>query len=292
MQRPFGYTLKFSLSLSWPWLRLGPGWAALAGALSSGYAGLNLTALIQLLSLWLLVDPILGTVWELSVQQGLWRRVVKAELPPPPRQGFSLPYAQPGSIAGRAVVLLRRYQAWWRANYRSEFGDRLTTFGLGLALALLIGLLLGPAVFWLTLLAIGLTLLAGSGSPDLAVPTGGRLQSIVQLLLPWAMGAVLWSSLTPVGLALAICYWLTYLGGLRLLGNHHRADLLFFLGQIAAILLLLALRLLPGAAIVSVCFVTQQIIKSRFDRPADFLQKVQPYLVFSLLVTGLSLGSL
>lgn len=77
-----------------------------------------------------------------------------------------------------------------------------------------------------------------------------------------------------------------------MLGNHHRAEVLFFVGQVAVVLLLLALRLLPGAAILGVFLATQLLIRTKFSQPVDLLQKVQPYLVFGVLVAGLSLGSL
>jgi hypothetical protein len=292
LPQPFGPTIKFTLSLSRPWLRLGPGWAALAGALSTGQVELNLPILLKFLSLWLLVDPILGMLWDLSVQQGLWREIARAELRSPATQGFSLPYVQPGSLAGRFVLQLRRYQTWWRETYWPEFGHKFATFWLGSIIALLIGLFLAPTVFWLTLLAITLMILAGQSSPELTTPHGGRLQSLVQFLLPWSMGAVLWSPLSLISLLLAICYWVTYLGGLRMLGNHHRADVLFFSGQIAAIALLLGLRLLPGVAILSVLLVTQRIIKAKFNLSSEFLQKTQTYLVIVVITAGFSLGSL
>jgi hypothetical protein len=75
-----------------------------------------------------------------------------------------------------------------------------------------------------------------------------------------------------------------------MIGSHHRAEVLFFLGQIAAITLLLALRLLPGAAILGTLFAVQQIIKTKFNQPAHFMPKAQPYLVLSLLIAGWSLG--
>jgi hypothetical protein len=262
----------------------------IAGALSAGAVELNLTSLLRLLILWLLVDPVLGMLWELSTQQGLWRRLVPAHLPPPSRQGFYLPYAQPGSMAGRIVLDVRCYQQWWREHFWPEQGSQLITFGLGVGLALLISLAFNPTLFWLTLLAIGLIILAGTVQADLSAADGGRLQSIVQLLLPWVMGTLLWLTLTPVSLILAICYWVTYLGGLRMLGAHRRAEILFFAGQIAAIVLLLALRFLPGAAILAILFITQWVIKTKFHQPGDFLPRVQPYLVFSLLVAGWSLG--
>ncbi|MCL4299242.1 MAG: hypothetical protein KJ077_26140 [Anaerolineae bacterium] len=292
MQPPFGSSFKLILAPARSWLSLGPGWAGLAGVLASGIIPLNLAGLIQLLSLWLLVDPILGALWELVGVQGLWRTMLPGHLPSPPRHGFYLPYAQPGSIAGRLVVGIRRYGRWWQEQFWPEQGSHFAAVVLGAGLALLMSLAFGSTLFWLTLLALGLIVLAGQTQTDLAAAEGGRLQSVVQLLLPWVMGASLWSTLTPLSLALAVCYWVAYLGGLRMLGGHHRAELLFTLGQIAAIILLLGLRLLPGAAVLTALFVTQQIIKTKFNQPAEFLPKLQPYLVLSLLVGGWSLGSL
>jgi hypothetical protein len=168
----------------------------------------------------------------------------------------------------------------------------LLAFGLGAGLALLIGFSFDSSLFWLTLLALALIILAGLTQTDLSAVEGGRLQSMVQLLLPWVMGAMLRSTLTPLSLVLAVCYWVTYLGGLRMLGGHHRADILFWLGQIAAIVLLLALRQLPGAAALTVLFITQHLIKTKFNQSSVFLPKAQPFLVLSLLIAGGSLGSL
>jgi hypothetical protein len=292
MQPPFGSSFKLILTPARSWLSLGPGWALLAGALSSGTVPLKMAGLMQLLTLWLLVDPILGALWELVGVQGLWQSLAPGQLPPLPRSGFTLPYAQSGSVAGRLVVRVRRYGVWWREQFWPEQGSQLMAFFLGTGLALLISLAFGQTIFWLTLLALALTAVAGPAQADLSSAEGGRLQSVVQLLLPWVMGASLWSSLTPLSLVLAVCYWVVYLGGLRMLGGHHRAEILFILGQTAAIILFLALRQLPGAAVLTVLLVTQQIIKTKFNQPAEFLLKLQPYLVVSLLVAGWSLGNL
>jgi len=290
LEPPFGHSLKVTLALARPWLRLGPGWAALAGALSTGQFAFDLSLIVQLVSLWLLVDPLLGMLWDLSVGRDLWRKVAKAQLGPAASTGFSLPYVQADSVAGRFVLLMRRYQVWWRESYWPENGQAVTSFWLGTLLALLIALFLSITTFWLVLLTIALIILAGQLSRESSSPQGGRLQSVVQLLLPWCMGIVLWSSLWPLGLALAVCYWVTYLGGLRMLGQHHRAGILFFAGQAVAIMLLLGLQALPGAAIVSVLFVAQWLLKFKFNRSADFLQKAQPFLVVSVVVAGWAMG--
>lgn len=262
----------------------------LAGALSTGFVDFNWTTLLQLLSLWLVVDPIFGTLWELAVERGLWRAIGAAKLPPPPPHGFWLPYVRPHTPGGRLVRQVRRYQAWWRMDYWPQRRDEITAYAFGTVLALLITLFLKPAIFWLALLALALIITAGQGNDGLAGPAGGRLQSVVQFLIPWAMGALLGGALTPLSLITAVCYWVTYLGGLRLLGHHERAQYLFFLGQIAVICLLLALRLLPGAAIVGVLLLAQQIVRTRHNPWETFLLKVQPYLIGSVIIAGFALG--
>lgn len=290
MEQPFGHSLKISLTPARPWLRLGPGWAMVAGALSTGQLAFDLSSIIQLVSLWLLVDPLLGMLWDQAVEQGLWRKLATAQLGPASTTGFSLPYVQPDSVAGRWVLLVRRYQVWWRKKYWPENGQTVISFWLGALLALLIARFLSPTLFWLTLLAIALIIVAGQLSRQLSGPQGGRLQSLVQWLLPWCMGIVLWSSLRPLELALAACYWAAYLGGLRMLGRHHRADILFFAGQGAAVILLLGVARLPGAALVGVLLLAQWPLKRKFNTPADFLQKVQPFLVASAVAAGWAFG--
>ena len=290
LHSPFGHTLKLSLSFARPWLRLGPGWAMLAGALSTGQLEFNLPTLLRLIGLWLLVDPLLGMLWDISAGQDMWRKLAPANLPPPSPHGFSLPYLQPGSPAARLVIVSRRYWRWWRDNYTTEYGRQLATFWLGSALALLFGLFFGQTVFWLTILTLGLSFLAGQTSIMLAGPQGGRLQSLAQFLLPWAIGVTAWATLSPLRLALAVCWWIVYLGGLRMAGQHHQAGLLFWLGQATAIILLLELRLLPGAAVVGVLFIAQWLLKLKFNSSPGFLQKMQPYLVAAVLVAGWGLG--
>jgi hypothetical protein len=291
MQQPFGHTLKFRLLLSQGWLSLGPGWAAVAGALSTGQGNFN--QLWQLVGLWLLADPLLGVLWDLAVQQRLWQRLAKAQLPPPPRYGFSLPYAQPGSPGGQFVLYVRRYRLWWQEDFWPQFGDQAATFIFSAFLALAIAALLRPAIFGLTMLAIIFILFAAFKPASLTSTGGGRLQTAVQLFLPWLMGILLWSNLAFFPLALAVCYGAVYLGGLRMLGRHHRAEWLFFGGQMAAVLLLLGLRLLPGAAAGAILLAAQLLLKAQSNHEtAAFLQKAQPYLIVGALAASGSLGTL
>jgi hypothetical protein len=167
-----------------------------------------------------------------------------------------------------------------------------TSFWVVLVVALFIGLALNRTVFWIVVLAATLTILAGLNPSDLRDSGGGRLQSVVQFLLPWAMGAALWANLSLPSLALGVAYWLVYLGGLRMLGEHRRAEWLFYLGQLAAIILLLGLSLLPGAVVLSTLLVAQLLVRTKYTSATILLQKSQLYLVIGLLVAGVSTGSL
>jgi len=290
LQQSIGHTINFLFVRSRSWLSLGPGWAALAGLLSTGQAGLNSSTVLHVVGLWVLVDPLLGTLWALSVEQGLWRHVARAQLPAPPRMRFTLPYAQPDSLAGQMVLLARRYRLWWSEQPRPELGPQITTFGAALVLACLLGLTLRPALFGLVVLAVVLTVIAGLTVSDLAATGGGRLQSLVQFLLPWLMGVILTTTPNLVVLLLALCFWIVYLGALRMSGQHHRAEWLYFGGQLAATLLLVGIGLMPGTILLGVLLLAQLLLKTKFPLPADFLPKVQLYLIAAVIVAGLSVG--
>lgn len=286
----FGSTITINLSLSRLRLGLGPGWAMLAGVLAGGPADLNAMTLLQIVGLWILVDPVLGSLWRIGVEQRLWPRLIEAQLPPPPRRGFWLPYAQPDSPGGQWALWVRSYSLWLRRDFWPVAGDQLSTVVLGALLALFISGLLHRSVFWLTVLALAFLLLAALRAAPLPAPGGGRLQSLVQFLLPFGMGLALFPASTPLPLALGFCYWVAYLGGLRLVGQHTRAYWLLVMGQAAALLILLALRLPIGASVVAAMLVAQQLAKTALLQPNDFLARVQPFLLVSLLAASLALG--
>lgn len=185
---------------------------------------------------------------------------------------------------------VRRYSLWLRQSFWPVAGDQLSTVLLGGLLALLLGGVLHRSVFWLTVLALAFLLLAALRAAPLAVSGGGRLQSLVQFLLPFGMGLALFPALTPLPLLLGFCYWVVYLGGLRMLGQHARAHWLLLMGQVAALSLLLALRLPAGATVVAAMLLAQWLIKIAPVPPDAFVARVQPFLLVSLLTASLSLG--
>jgi hypothetical protein len=173
VQKSMGATLNLNISLTGSWLALGPGWAALAGAMSGGLPDLNLPVFFEAGRAVAAGRSVVGNTVECGGAAGLWAQLTPSELPPPPRRGIWLPYASP--LPGRTRVLAaRRYRRWWQESIGLTAGHRVVT-ALGVAaLALLLGASLNGALFWLALLAIVFTLLAGLGEVgDLTAPTAG-----------------------------------------------------------------------------------------------------------------------
>jgi hypothetical protein len=105
------------------------------------------------------------------------------------------------------------------------------------------------------------------------------------------MGMVLFGP--PVWLALlpGFLYSVVYLGGLRMLGQHRRAEWLFFGGQLAALLARAGGHHLPGAALLGVLLAAQGLLKTTIDSPEQALAAMQPWLLGGLLAMAISLGS-
>lgn len=287
---PFGPALKIRLWFDRPWFSLGPGWAALAGALSAGNIRFSPDGLLPLLALWLLADPLLGSLWGLWVQQGWWPKIKQAHLPPPPARGLALPYARPDSPAGRLVTRLRQYWAWRQNSLSPEARAGLFTLAAGPVLALGVSFFLGPLVLALTFMAVLLVCGAGLFAPRLPAASRDLLASAVHFLLPWLMGMLLRPGFSLPAIALALCFWGVYLGGMGLYRHYRPAGALFNLGQAAAMGLLLALRLLPAAALLAILLPAQLLAKPGCRGPAEFVTRVQPFLVAGMLAAAILLG--
>lgn len=286
MEQPFGHTFKLHLFRQRPWLTLGPGWAALAGALAGGGFALDPAHLLPLVLLWLLADPVLGALWELAAQPGAWRETRQSPLPAGTPVSVNLvPYAAPGSWGYRLA-------RWW-GRLRAREGLRLDQAGGqisvaligGTVLALFLGLLLRPIFLPLILLSFGLALLAGPG----------RLfwQAAGNVLIPWAMGALLFAPLNLFSALLAVCYGLVFWGGLRLAGGDTNGERPLIMGQVAAALLLAGLREPLSAAALVLAVLWQLILRAQ-ARPAGawgwYLRGVQPFLVAGMMAAAWGAG--
>ncbi|MCS7260909.1 MAG: hypothetical protein NZ765_09035, partial [Anaerolineae bacterium] len=80
MEQFIGHTFQLRVRLRAPLWQLGAGWAALGGVMASGsLSGNDATLLARVgtvLLVWLLADPVLGTLWELgTAPHGVWTRL-------------------------------------------------------------------------------------------------------------------------------------------------------------------------------------------------------------------------
>ncbi|MFQ5612831.1 MAG: hypothetical protein ACE5H9_11925 [Anaerolineae bacterium] len=291
MQQPFGHLIKLHLHLQRRWLSFGPGWTMLAGALASGALAFDSNRTLQLVLLWLLVDPVLGTVWELAVQSGIWRESLRAPLPEGTRVSLHLvPYATPGSWGYRLARWWGVLRAWWRMAPGAAHGQSATAFAGSAILALFLGLFLKPILIPLILLSVVLALL--TGREDLSTTVRGQRfwQAVGNVVIPWGMGSLLFASSLPLfsGL-LMVCYGLVYLGGLRQAAGQSEGDHLLVMGQAAAILLLIGLRAPLSAAVLTVVLLFQLILRNQALRRGAYLwylNSIQPYMVIGLMAAA------
>ena len=173
--RVFRLQLRPASRLTW----VGAGWAAVCGSVAAGALDFSLHTLAQLGLMVVLVDPVLGAVW--------------TALP-----GLGKPSLARQSDGGEAHVALYRRQ--------------LTEIGVLYALALLLGVVLGPGVA--VVVAVGLLLplvvwFAAGGYPL----RDGWTRAVLEIGVPWTIGLAAFASLPelnlggPSGLALSAVYW-------------------------------------------------------------------------------------
>jgi hypothetical protein len=290
MDQPFGHTIQLQLRRRRPWLSLGPGWAALAGALASGGFDLEVGQLVSLVLLWLLVDPLLGTVWHLAFQAGPWRDPDPAALPEATSIHLGLvPYATPGALGFRLARWWGRLRAWDRLGHENGPHQAFVTFVGGTILALILGVLLKPIFGLLILLSLGLAALAGRGEPWTNSHGQPFWQAIGNVTIPWLMGMFLFDSFTLFATLLAVCYTLVYWGGLRLSGGQLLGERTLIAGQAAAALLLIGLRAPLNAAVLVLMILIQLVLRTQAGPSggqAWYLRGIQPGLVIGLLAAA------
>jgi hypothetical protein len=161
-------------------------------------------------------------------------------------------------------------------------------------LALIISGTLSVRLLMVTLAAIAIPQLIfvwTSGDPG---PVPGP-QALFEITFPWLAGHALFNSPTLASVALALAFALSYAGGLRM-AQDWPGLMRWNLGQIAAVIVLVALRQPLVAGIAGMLFFCQSIIQpGLFDAETDevefvaaahFLRTVQPLLMAAMLVAA------
>ncbi len=321
LDQPVGHIIQLRLYPIRRFWSLGSGWAAIGGSLAVAGFVLSPQFLLYLFLVWLLADPILGTMWDLGAghtsrlgHRGIWRRLLSPRLPdvaPPVRL---LPYTQPGSPGYRLEQHLGRLRLWWHDTFWPAAGREFATLIAALGLALLLGTFLGRDVLVLVLLSIALSWLAvlaqGKGRPtDVAQSvTGyeGRValwHALGEFCIPWLIGTVVMGGPSWAVVVLGVCYSIAYFGlirfthGFRLIG----------ISQATAALLLAGLRHPLAAAATVIMLMPQWGLSiwaanppvgqagekgSGYSAATDaYLRGIQPFIILSMLLGALAIAS-
>ena len=137
MHRVLGPLMKLEVRMTRPLTWLGPAWAALCGALASGWLTLSGQNLLFLLIVLFLADALWGTLWHLIADRD-W--LVSSVNQHPQAQEASLtvlPYTAPGSPSHRISNRLGRKLAWWRAVFWPRQGSAFVGLVVALPLKML-----------------------------------------------------------------------------------------------------------------------------------------------------------
>jgi hypothetical protein len=304
VDRPVGRIIQLRLYPIRPLWSLGPGWAAVSGALAVGSLVFSSEILLKLLLVWLLADPVLGTLWDLSVgdassseQKGICRRLLTARLPATVPFLRFLPYTQPGSPGRRFAQRLSRLRLWWQATFRPEAGREFTALVIALGLALLLGAFLGRNALVLVLFSIALSWLAAlSQKRDVArdsMPQGTSRRDIETLWyalgefsIPWLIGAGVIGRPSLAVIALGVCYTITYFG----LIQYGRKFRLIGSSQAITALLLAGLRHPLASGAVAIVLIPQWGLHVRAVS-GSYLRGVQLFVILSMLIAALAIAT-
>lgn len=322
MEQPIGRLTQFRLYPVRSLWSLGSGWAAIGGGLAASGLALSPETVLDLLVVWFLADPILGVIWDLGVgyaassrQPGIWRRLLSPGLPEsaPPVRLF--PYTRAGSPGHKLAYRLGQVNRWWGTTFRDQQHD-FAALAIALGLAVLMGIVLGWNVLALVLVSVALSWLASladkrNAAQDRSAASGDQANvgilwhSLGEFGIPWLLGAtVLGKAAWPVVL-LGVCYTISYFAlarpihHFRLIGaSQGTAALLLFALRRPQMAGALAILLMPQWAVfIWANFLAAQSVPSPSGSedaegstlPSTYVRYLQPFVIFSMLVSALAL---
>lgn len=297
MSELINHTLTIRFIPRRSWLALGPGWAALAAFLAAGtlqfdldFWAINAVKFTQLALFWILADPLLGSLWHLVVEEGVWRRLKhearSTSLPVKP----VLPYTARHTAGHRLSAMV----AALKAQNDSQWQTVLLLAGLTLVLAALLGKI---ALLYVTL-SIALALFIGKQPLTVDEPWRRFWASIALFLLPYLTGLLLFQSTERNALLLGLCYWIAHLGSLRLLAHRPLGDRLTIFGQIVASVFLFAITKPIAATVVALSAIFTiwfrlSVTEAGNDfEPQRLALEIRPLLLVGLLVAAATLGGM
>jgi chlorophyll synthase len=281
--------MKLEVRVTRPLTWLGPAWAALCGAVASGWLILSGENLLFLLIVLFLTDALWGTLWHL-IAEGDWF-VSSASWPMQVQEASlaALPYTAPGSPSHRIFGRLGRMKTWWQAVFWPRLGTALLGLVVALPLTLVLAIILGQRVIILTAAALAIMVLALLRARRHSTPPAS-LRAILEMGFAWLAGHTAFGPLTPWSFLLAALYVVAYHSCLDLARNGERRRLtLLKVSQAAVISCLIYLRQPVVAGVVGLLLLPQMLLQPFLGQGQVelwYLRRTCPFLMAGMLVAA------
>ncbi|MBI5035420.1 MAG: hypothetical protein HZB51_33250 [Chloroflexi bacterium] len=266
---------------------LGPTCAVLCGAIASGGLLLKNQSLLFVILLILLCDALLGA-WRARWLHADWRSAVPHNLARA-QIWLALPDDSAESLPVRITRFLSRRIKFVRSVIWPLIDSEIISMLVAGLLAVCIAIVLGVLPTILTGVALILALIEG----QLEIKTGALLRAVFEITLPWLIAQSALGSLSWFSFAIVVCFTLVYVALLDLSSTRkERRVILSNAIQLVIVLLLIATNTPAGAGIVALGILAQILWQVRFRVDRDgrtYAQRVQSYILVSMLVTAFSL---
>ena len=291
MRWALGPLIKLEVRSTRPLTWLGPAWAALCGAMASGWLPLSGQNQLVLIITLFLADALWGTLWNL-IAEGDW--LVSSNHPSQAQQASlaALPYTVPGSPGHRVFSRLGRRLAWWRAEFWPQQRPALLGLAVVLPLTLILAFILGRRVIILTAATLAIMLLALLSARRHSAPPL-PLRAILEMGLAWLVGHTAFGPLTLWSFLLAILYTVTYHSCLKLARNGGKRSLVLLnVSQAAVIALLIFLRQPVVAGVIALLLLPQMLLQPFLGQGRVelwYLRRTGPFLMAGMLLAALAI---
>ena len=291
MHRVLGPLMKLEVRITRPLTWLGPAWAALCGAVASGWLTLSGENLLFLLIVLFLADALWGTLWHLIAERD-W--LASPNWPSQAQEASltALPYTAPGSPSPRIFSRLGRMLAWWRAVFWPRLGPALLGLVVALPLTLALAIILGQRAIILTSAALAIMVLALLRARRHSAPPLS-LRAILEMGLAWLAGHIAFGPLTWWSFLLATFYTVAYHSCLKLGENSGKPSLILpKVSQAAVIVLLIFLKQPVVAGVVGLLLLPQMLLQPFLGQGQVelwYLRRTRPFLMAGMLLAALAI---